>query len=118
MRRWAAVGQGNPCIRISGIRISLGLRVSDFGLRCSSSISVLLVVALTAGAAIPAPEQILPDDTLVLLTAPDYGKLHADLATVAQEPVLERPRDEATARQVPRPLAGGGGQAASSRTWV
>jgi hypothetical protein len=36
----------------------------------------LLVVALTAGAAIPAPEQILPDDTLVLLTAPDYGKLH------------------------------------------
>ena len=40
-------------------------------------ISVLLVcLALTVQAAIPAAEQILPDDTLVLLTAPDYGKLH------------------------------------------
>ena len=32
-------------------------------------------LALTSGAAIPAPEQLLPDDTLILLTAPDYGKL-------------------------------------------
>jgi hypothetical protein len=38
--------------------------------------AALLSLALTSGAAIPAPEQILPDDTLVLLTAPDYGKLH------------------------------------------
>jgi len=36
----------------------------------------LLSSSLTSGAAIPAPEQILPDDTLLLVTAPDYGKLH------------------------------------------
>jgi hypothetical protein len=34
-----------------------------------------LGVALTAGAVIPNPEQLLPDDTLVLLTAPDFAKL-------------------------------------------
>jgi hypothetical protein len=34
-----------------------------------------LLVTLTAGAAIPSPEKLLPDDTLVLLTAPDYAKL-------------------------------------------
>ena len=35
----------------------------------------LLPLALTCGAAIPAPEQLLPDDTLILLTAPDFTKL-------------------------------------------
>ena len=39
-------------------------------------ITALLSLALTSGAAIPAPEQILPDDTLLLLTAPDCGTLH------------------------------------------
>jgi hypothetical protein len=39
-------------------------------------VAALLTLALTSGAAIPGPEQILPGDTLLLLTAPDYGKLH------------------------------------------
>ena len=34
-----------------------------------------LVAALAAGAAIPAPEQLLPDDTLLLLTAPDFARI-------------------------------------------
>ena len=37
--------------------------------------AALFSLALTAGAAIPAPEQLLPDDTLILLTAPDFAKL-------------------------------------------
>ena len=36
---------------------------------------VAALFALAAGAAIPAPEQLLPDDTLILLTAPDFAKL-------------------------------------------
>lgn len=35
----------------------------------------LLAIAPRAGAAIPAPERLLPDDTLVVLTAPDFTKL-------------------------------------------
>src|SRR5512137_1514803 len=38
-------------------------------------VAAFLSLALTGGAAIPTPEQILPDDTLLLLTAPDYGRL-------------------------------------------
>ncbi len=37
----------------------------------------LLLAALTAPAAIPAPEKLLPDDTLVVVTAPDFAKLRA-----------------------------------------
>ena len=60
-----------------GIRISFGFRISGIGFaRLALQISLLLSLALTSGAAIPAPEQILPDDTLLLVTAPDYGKLH------------------------------------------
>ena len=39
------------------------------------SLVALLALALAAGAAISAPEQLLPDDTLILLTAPDFTKL-------------------------------------------
>src|SRR5262245_55103963 len=39
------------------------------------ALSLVLLITLTAGAAIPSPEKLLPDDTLVLLTAPDYTKL-------------------------------------------
>ena len=38
-------------------------------------LAALFPLALTSGAAIPAPEQLLPDDTLILLTAPDFNKL-------------------------------------------
>src|ERR1044071_3198852 len=37
-----------------------------------------LALVLCAGAAVPAPEKILPDDTLVLVTAPDFGQVRAN----------------------------------------
>lgn len=43
----------------------------------SATLLLTLGVAFTAPAAIPAPEKLLPDDTLVLLTAPDFAKLSA-----------------------------------------
>ena len=35
------------------------------------------LLALTTGAAVPSPEQLLPDDTLIMVTAPDFTKLRA-----------------------------------------
>src|SRR5262249_43789783 len=37
-----------------------------------------------ASAAIPSPEKLLPDDTLVVVTAPDFGKLRADFRKTPQ----------------------------------
>ncbi len=57
----------------------LAARQFTSGALCNSIhlfIAAFSLLALTCRAAIPSPEQILPDDTLVLLTAPDYGKLH------------------------------------------
>jgi hypothetical protein len=36
---------------------------------------LLILFSVSAGAAIPAPERILPDDTLVMVSVPDYAKL-------------------------------------------
>jgi hypothetical protein len=38
-------------------------------------LAAVFPLALSSEAAIPAPEQLLPDDTLILLTAPDFSKL-------------------------------------------
>jgi len=35
---------------------------------------LLILFSVSAGAAIPAPERILPDDTLVMVSVPDYAK--------------------------------------------
>src|SRR5882672_1762396 len=44
--------------------------------RLFSTISLAcLAFTLAAQAAIPAPEKLLPDDTLLVVTAPDFGKL-------------------------------------------
>jgi hypothetical protein len=43
------------------------------------TVASLLALNLTGRAAIPTPEKLLPDDTLVLVTAPDFAKLR-DLA--------------------------------------
>jgi hypothetical protein len=56
------------------------LRTSGFGLRASGFCRSLAAISfslatLAASAAIPAPEQLLPDDTLIMLTAPDFAKL-------------------------------------------
>ena len=40
-------------------------------------LAALFSIALTAGATIPTPEQLLPDDTLIMVTAPDFTKLRA-----------------------------------------
>jgi hypothetical protein len=36
---------------------------------------VFVALAVSASAAIPSPEKILPDDTLILITAPDFAKV-------------------------------------------
>ena len=38
-------------------------------------VCLLLCLCLSVGAAIPSPEKLLPDDTLVMVTVPDFGKL-------------------------------------------
>ena len=38
---------------------------------------VFLTTALATFAAIPSPEKLLPDDTLEVLTAPDFSRLRA-----------------------------------------
>ena len=77
---WQKPAAPDP-VRVSDFSLpsAFGFRISDFGFASPALwISGFLVcLGLTVGgAAIPAPEQILPDDTLLLLTAPDYGKLH------------------------------------------
>src|ERR1035437_8488227 len=72
------LGFGASPVRISefGLLSGFGLRVSgltSFSLFTAALCSVLFA----AGAAIPPPEQLLPDDTLILLTAPDFAKLRA-----------------------------------------
>jgi hypothetical protein len=50
-------------------------------LQCSGSrlalmlFAAFLLLALNSQGAIPTPEKLVPDDTLILLTAPDFGKL-------------------------------------------
>ncbi|MCX6913944.1 MAG: hypothetical protein NT167_12980, partial [Verrucomicrobia bacterium] len=75
---WQKPAAPDP-VRVSDFDLpsAFGFRISGFGFALLAlQISLLLSLALTSGAAIPAPEQILPDDTLLLVTAPDYGKLH------------------------------------------
>jgi hypothetical protein len=45
--------------------------------RVLSGFAALVTLVFTAGAAVPPPEQLLPDDTLIMVTAPDFGKLRA-----------------------------------------
>ncbi|HLH55712.1 MAG TPA: hypothetical protein VKY92_19080 [Verrucomicrobiae bacterium] len=45
--------------------------------RFSVTLSALLLLAGPLCGAIPGPEKLLPDDTLVMLTAPDFAKLRA-----------------------------------------
>src|SRR2546427_11727916 len=38
-------------------------------------VGAAILTVLNVGASVPAPEKILPDDTLVVFTVPDFGKL-------------------------------------------
>jgi hypothetical protein len=102
------------------VRISAFGLLSDFGLRVSgfSSFSLLLpwlftLLALTTGAAIPAPEQLLPDDTLIMVTAPDFTKLRAicqksPKSQLWSDPAMKPLRDKFESRwqeEVVKPIA-------------
>lgn len=41
----------------------------------SLSLAAFFSLAFAAGAAVPAPEELLPDDTLIMLTTPDFASL-------------------------------------------
>ena len=102
------------------VRISAFGLLSDFGLRVSgfSSFSLLLpwlftLLALTTGAAVPAPEQLLPDDTLIMVTAPDFTKLRAicqksPKSQLWSDPAMKPLRDKFESRwqeEVVKPIA-------------
>ena len=42
---------------------------------CLAGLTALCQLALTSRAAVPTPEKLLPEDTLVMVTAPDFAKL-------------------------------------------
>src|ERR1017187_3853380 len=73
---------------------------------------VAALFALTASAAIPAPEQLLPDDTLILLTAPDFTKLRqicqkSPKSLLWNDPAMKPLKDKFLSRwreEVVRPL--------------
>jgi hypothetical protein len=95
-----------------GRRLGFGaapVRISEFGLRISGFnsfnlfLSALFALALAASAAVPAPEQLLPDDTLILLTAPDFTKLRlicqkSPKGQLWNDPVMKPLRDKFHAR--------------------
>lgn len=72
----------------------------------------LILAAATLGAAIPGPERLLPEDTLLVLTAPDFPKLlqicrQSPKGRLWNDPVMKPLRDKFTARwqeEVIKPL--------------
>src|SRR5579864_3132336 len=48
-----------------------------FRARLSVGLAALFFVSSSLYGVIPSPEKLLPDDTLVILTAPDFAKLRA-----------------------------------------
>jgi hypothetical protein len=66
-------------------------------------LAALSAVALNSFAAIPAPEKLLPDDTLVMLTAPDFTKIREISGTSPQtrlwnDPAMKPFRDKLMTR--------------------
>jgi len=55
------------------------------------SLQFFVCLALTATAAIPSAEKLLPDDTLVLVTAPDYTKMREIYRNSAQSQLWNDP---------------------------
>jgi hypothetical protein len=69
---------------------------------CLSFIAVL-ILAVSGYAGIPAPEKLLPDDTLLMVTAPDFAKLSAIWEKLPQmqlwkDPAMKPFRDNFTAK--------------------
>jgi hypothetical protein len=73
----------------------------------------LFAFAVAAGAAVPAAEQLLPDDTLIMVTAPDFTKLRAicqksPKSQLWNDPAMKPLRDKFEARwqeEVVKPIA-------------
>src|SRR5262245_36245729 len=53
--------------------------------------TTLIGVACGAWAVVPLPERLLPDDTLVLVTAPDFAKLKEIWSRLPQSQCLNDP---------------------------
>ncbi len=53
--------------------------------------AVTLTLALAGRAAIPTPEKLLPDDTLLMITAPDFAKLRAIWEKLPQKQLWNDP---------------------------
>jgi hypothetical protein len=67
---------------------------STFNVRCSTFVFLTLAVlslCVPARAAIPAPEKLLPDDTLLLLTAPDFTRLASVWRSLPQRQLWDDP---------------------------
>ena len=73
---------------------------SRFGKNLRSTLAAALVLsAAGAVAAIPVPEKLLPDDTMIVLTAPDFARVREIYRTSAQtqlwsDPALKPFRDK------------------------
>jgi hypothetical protein len=73
----------------------------------------LFSLVFAASAAVPAPEQLLPDDTLIMVTAPDFAKLRAicrksPKSQLWNDPAMKPLRDKFLSRwqeEVVKPLA-------------
>ncbi len=82
------------------------------GVQRASLAAGLCLCALTADAAVPAPEQLLPDDTLIVLTAPDFARLRqlcqqSPKGRLWNDPALKPLKDRFLARwreEVVKPL--------------
>jgi hypothetical protein len=55
------------------------------------SFAAILAVASGTYAAVPAPEKLLPDDTLVLITAPDFSRLRSTWDKLPQKQLWTDP---------------------------
>src|SRR6516162_7247425 len=67
---------------------------SRLGIRIVAKVTVLVALgglALHSPAAVPAPEKLLPDDTLVMVTAPDFAKLRDTWSKSSQSQFLNDP---------------------------
>ena len=99
-------------VRISGFGLPSGFefRVSVF-CRGLAAISFALAT-LAASGTIPAPEVLLPDDTLIMVTAPDFAKFrlvcqHSPKSRLWNDPVMKPLKDKFLARwtaEVVKPL--------------
>src|SRR5437899_6582447 len=87
-RRNNGLESANPNQKLTGSRV--GVLALVFG---------LFVAAQSPGAAVPAPEKLLPEDTLVVLTVPAFAKMRevyqkSQPSQLWNDPAMKRFRDK------------------------